>query len=224
MIVTKGNIVFRRLNLEDIELVRNWRNSQHVRQHMAYRETITPEMQLSWFHSINNSQNLYFVFEYKGEKIGVFNAKDIDWEKGTMETGIFIAVEKYINTETPLLAVLSFGDIGVRIFKMDIYAHILRSNARAIRYNKLLGFELCENQNDVENQLYKLNKEKFLNRTKLLRPALYKLMGVKNTVLIFDKEDIEKGFKDFLLENIDHTFIKEQVFENEILSVKFVDL
>ncbi|MCF8348300.1 MAG: GNAT family N-acetyltransferase [Bacteroidales bacterium] len=222
MIVRKGNIVFRKITVDDIELVRNWRNSHHVKQYMAYRETITPEMQLKWFHSINNVNNLYFIFEYKGEKIGVFNAKDIDWEKGSMETGIFIAVEKYIHTELPLLAVLSFGDVGLRLFQMDILAHILKSNTRALRYNKLLGFELCPDQEAFENQLYKLNKEKFFNRTKLLRPALYKLMGVKDTVLHFNHEDIESGLKDFLISRIDKTFISDTVPDETGLTIKFI--
>ncbi len=224
MIVKKGNITFRRLTINDIELVRNWRNSREVNQYMEYRDHITPEMQLAWFHSINNNNNLYFIFEYKDEKIGVFNGKDIDWDQGTMETGIFIAEEKYTNTELPLLAVLSFGELGLRIFEMNSYAHILKSNKRAIRYNKLLGFELCEGQEDVENQLYKLNKDRFFNRTKLLRPALYKLMGVKDTVLVFDKDDIESGFSDFLLSKINHDLIKDIVETPEEVILNFLPM
>jgi len=224
MIVKKGNITFRRLTINDIELVRTWRNSREVNQYMEYRDHITPEMQLAWFHSINNNNNLYFIFEYKDEKIGVFNGKDIDWDQGTMETGIFIAEEKYTNTELPLLAVLSFGELGLRIFEMNSYAHILKSNKRAIRYNKLLGFELCEGQEDVENQLYKLNIDRFFNRTKLLRPALYKLMGVKDTVLVFDKDDIESGFSDFLLSKINHDLIKDIVETPEEVTLNFLPM
>jgi len=224
MIVKKGNITFRRLTLDDIELVRNWRNSREVNQYMEFRDYITPEMQLAWFHSINNNNNLYFIFEYKDEKIGVFNGKDIDWEAGIMETGIFIAEEKYTNTELPLLAVLSFGELGLRIFEMDSYAHMLKSNKRAIRYNKLLGFELCEGQEGVENQLYKLNKDRFFNRTKLLRPALYKLMGVKDTVMVFDKHDKESGFSDFLLSKINHQLIKEIIETPGEITVNFLPM
>ena len=81
MILTKGNISFRRLTIDDIELVRNWRNSQQINQYMAFRDYITPEMQVAWFHSINNMNNLYFIIEYKNEKVGVFNGKDINWEQ-----------------------------------------------------------------------------------------------------------------------------------------------
>ena len=135
MIITKGNIVFRRLAHDDIELVRNWRNSSQVSQFMEYRDHITPEMQEKWFESVNNINNLYFVIEYKKEKIGLINGKDIDWEGKSMETGVFIANEKYLNTEVPLLAVLIFGELGVMTFGLKAYAHILKSNDRAKRYN-----------------------------------------------------------------------------------------
>ncbi|MFA5416815.1 MAG: GNAT family N-acetyltransferase [Bacteroidales bacterium] len=207
MIVKKGNLVFRRLTIDDIELVRNWRNSSHINQYMEYREYITPEMQERWFNSINNQNNLYFIVEFNDEKIGVFNGKDIDWDNGTMETGIFIADEKYLNTEIPLMAVLTFGELGLRVFNMNSNAHILKSNHRAIRFNKLLGFELCEGQDSLENQLYKLNKERFFKSVKLLRPTLQKLMKGKETLIIFNKNDIDNGLKDFLFNKIDSSTI-----------------
>ncbi|MDP2722968.1 MAG: GNAT family N-acetyltransferase [Bacteroidales bacterium] len=203
MIVQKGNLVFRRLTIDDLELVRNWRNSSHINQYMEYRDYITPEMQERWFNSINNQNNLYFIFEFNDEKIGVFNGKDIDWEKGIMETGIFIAEEKYLNTELPLMAVFTFGELGLRVFNMTSYAHMLKSNKRAIRFNKLLGFELCEGQDTLDNQLYKLNKESFFKSVKLLRPTLNKLMKGKETIIIFEKNDIENGIKEFLSTKID---------------------
>ena len=60
MIVRKYGITLRRLALEDIELVRQKRNSQEIRQVMHFKDEITPEMQLKWFESINNFENYYF--------------------------------------------------------------------------------------------------------------------------------------------------------------------
>jgi len=221
MILTKGNISFRRLTIDDIELVRNWRNSQQINQYMAFRDHITPEMQVAWFHSINNMNNLYFIIEYKNEKVGVFNGKDINWEQGTMETGIFIAEEKYINTELPLLAVLSFGEIGLNIFNMTSYAHMLKSNKRAIRYNKLLGFELCDGQEELENQLYVLNRERFFQRTKLLKKALFKIMGVTETILVFEREDMKSGLKDFFMKQVTPSMIGEVVETMDSVILRF---
>lgn len=202
MIITKGNFLFRRLTIDDIELVRRWRNSSLVTQYMAYREEITPEMQLQWFQSVDNVNNMYFIIEYKGEKIGVINAKNIDWESRSMETGVFIGEKKYLNTEVPLLAVLIFGELGVANFNLTAYAHILKSNTRAIRYNKFMGFQLCEGQENEENQLYKMTKASHLKKARLIRAAFFRLLGNKEIVLQFEKHDYDSGFAQFLFDRL----------------------
>lgn len=211
MIINKGNYLFRRLTIDDIELVRNWRNSAHITQYMEYREHITSEMQLKWFHSVDNVNNMYFIIEYKKEKIGLINAKDIDWEKRTMETGVFFGEQKYLNTEVPLLAILIFGELGVVNFDLTVYAHILKTNKRAIRYNKLMGFQLCEGQEDVENQLYKMSRETHLKKARLMRAAFFHIIGNKEIVLTFEQHDYENGFAQFLFDQL--TAIRKLQFE-----------
>ncbi len=202
MIITKGHFVFRRLIQEDIELVRQWRNSALVTQYMEYREQISPEMQLEWFKSVDNIYNMYFIIEYKQEKIGVINAKDINWDEKSMETGVFIGEKKFLNTEVPLLAVLIFGELGVGNFDLTAYAHILRTNKRAIRYNKFMGFQLCENQEEVENQLYKMDKASYLKKARLLRAAFFHILGNKEIILEFEAHDYQSGFAPFLFEKL----------------------
>ena len=168
MIIKKFNITFRRLEEEDIELVRKWRNSPSISQFMEYREHITEEMQRQWFKSINNNNNLYFIIEYKDKKIGLINGKNIDWEKNTMETGIFFWDKDIYNTPVPILAILILAELGIIIGGLTAYARILKTNTRAIKYNKLIGFELCDGQEDVENQLYILPGGNFERKAKKL--------------------------------------------------------
>ena len=203
MIIQKGNITFRKLVHDDIELVRNHRNSHDVSQFMEYREHITSDMQELWFKSIDNHHNLFFVIEYKGQKIGLINGKDIDWEKRSMETGIFIWDSKYLNTHIPLLAVLIFGELGIMTFGLKAYAHILVTNHRAKRYNKLLGFKLCEGQEGIENQLYVMTKESYIGKAKFIRGAFFKLTGKDDTILEFENHDFNSGFADFLFAQLD---------------------
>lgn len=58
MIISKYNIRYIRLQEEDIELVRKWRNHPSITKYMVYREEITPEMQKKWFASINNNEKI----------------------------------------------------------------------------------------------------------------------------------------------------------------------
>ena len=221
MIIRKGNIVFRRLVHSDIELVRNHRNSHDVSQFMEYREHITSEMQESWYQSINNTSNLYFILEYNGEKIGLINGKEIDWENKAMETGIFIWDKKYLNTHIPLLGVLIFGELGVNIFGLTAYAHILKTNHRAKRYNKLLGFRLCEGQEDKENQLYKMTRETYMSKLKFIKGALLKLIGNDYTIVEFEEHDYENGFADFLYEKISGKHVDHEEDHNGLKKLYF---
>lgn len=219
MIIQKGNITFRRITHDDIETLRQWRNSPEVSNYMEYREHITVEMQEKWFKSVDNINNLYFIIEYKGEKIGLINGKDIDWEKRIMETGIFIANQKFINSPVPILAVLTFGELGVITFEAIATAHVLRDNERAKRYNKMIGFRLQEGQEDAENQLYIMTKESYLSKSNLIRKAFTKLMGKHPITITLEKHDIDSGFADSIFNELNNGKIKkvEETTENRIL-------
>jgi RimJ/RimL family protein N-acetyltransferase len=42
-----------------------------------------------------------------------------------------------------------------------LIAHVLKNNKRAIQFNKLLGYQIADNQDDIQNQLYNLSKEEY---------------------------------------------------------------
>ena len=117
--IEKYGVTLRRLAAEDIELVRQWRNDAEVNQYMEYREYITAEMQQKWFRSIDNNQNLFYVIEYKGEKIGLISTFGIDWNKMQAECGIFIWAKKYWQSVVPVFAVLTMLDINFLVLDFD---------------------------------------------------------------------------------------------------------
>ncbi|HAW58288.1 MAG TPA: hypothetical protein DCX03_04630 [Bacteroidales bacterium] len=196
MKLIKYDIVLERLKEADIELVRQHRNSEQIRQTMEYREYITFEMQREWFESINKDINqLYFIIHYQSKKIGLLNAKNIDWEKQILESGIFLWETNYYETFIPAIVSIMITDMCFELLGWDvIYAHILRSNDRAIKYNKSLGYVLCENQEDKENQLYRLTLQSFHQNTQKLRKAVSHLYSGKDEAyLIVEPSDIAKG-------------------------------
>jgi RimJ/RimL family protein N-acetyltransferase len=195
MILKKYDIVLERLKEKDLELVRNHRNSENIRATMEYREYITPEMQKKWFASVNNNQNFYLLIHYKGEKIGLINAKNIQWEKQALESGIFLWETKYYESFIPAIVSIMVTDLCFRLFAWDaVYAHVMKTNKRAIQYNINLGYQLCENQENAENQLYKLTPERFEKVIGKLRKALGRLYpGNESTQYILEVEDFENG-------------------------------
>jgi RimJ/RimL family protein N-acetyltransferase len=179
MIVRKYGITLRRLKEDDIELVRQKRNSAAIRNTMYYREEITPKMQKQWFDSINNKNNGYFIIEFEGKKIGLIHGKNLDFERRTCEGGIFIWDEKYIGGIVPSLASVIMNDWTFYMINFKAsYAKIMLDNPTAISYNKLMGYQPCEPQNDDKGvQWMILTKESYEKHMKLLRKGIKEITG-----------------------------------------------
>lgn len=191
----KYGIILERLREEDIELVREWRNSDPVRLNMNYQEIITPQMQKQWFESVNNLQFNYLMIHYKGEKIGLLNDKNIDWESRTSESGIFLGKTEYYSTFVPYL--VSIAGIESNFYLLGWkkqYAHILRSNTNAIQFNLQLGYQLCRGQEDVDHQQYELTQESFEEKAGKIRKAVRSIAGDEDLArILFEPADYETG-------------------------------
>jgi RimJ/RimL family protein N-acetyltransferase len=156
------NILLKRLTSDKIELVRHWRNDPKISQYMEYRDYITPEMQENWFKKINNDHNYYFIVIYSDEEIGMVNIKDIDFVSRCGESGIFIYNDKYLNTDVGFRGALCNADFAFENLKLEyLYGHIMASNKRAIRFNKILGNILDKDQDGKEKQRYILTRDRY---------------------------------------------------------------
>ncbi len=157
-----GKVSLVPLQQEDIELVRRWRNAKHIQKYMYYREHITSQMQEKWFESLDKAKNFYYLILFEDKKIGLSNIKDINWEERCGESGIFIYDVNFQNSVIPYMSSLLTTKLVFEDFNFNyIYIHVLKTNKRAIRYNKSFGFELVPDQDNVENQMYILTKEKY---------------------------------------------------------------
>ncbi len=204
----KYGITLERLKEEDVELVRQWRNSDPVRMNMNYREIITPEQQREWFNSINTVNFHYVVIQYQGEKIGLLNDKNIDWDALTSETGIFIGRPEFYHTFVPYL--VSIAGIETLFYFAGWkkqYAHILRSNTNAINYNLQLGYKLCEGQENVDHQRYELTRESFDQTAGKIQKMVRSVAGNETrSKILFEPADYHTGiaqkFEDLFIRNL----------------------
>jgi len=196
----KYGITLRRINEGDIELIRQWRNSKEVKDQMHFRKYITKKMQKDWFKSINTIYNFYYIIEHNGNKVGLFNEKNIDWENGTSETGLFIADSKYINSPIPTLASLCLSEIGFNLIGgKKSYIHILKKNKKAIEYSLSFGYVLCEHQENKELQLYELTRENFDIKGKRLINAANKAYSNSSTLYLYlEKHDYQTELGTFI--------------------------
>jgi UDP-4-amino-4,6-dideoxy-N-acetyl-beta-L-altrosamine N-acetyltransferase len=203
----KYGLTLSRLTQDEIEFVRQKRNSDEVRRYMEFRGEITPEMQQQWFDRINNFNNFYYIIEYKGLKIGLINDKNMDWEARTSESGLFFWDQEYINTFFPILASLVLLEIGFYYLNWQkSFIHVLRDNPKAIEYVQHLGYKRCEGQEEIQNQLYFLTRENFEKKGRKIRKAAesFKEKKVSDGYVILEPSDYKSG----LAQTIENYFSK----------------
>lgn len=73
------DIALKDLTIDEIELVRTWRNSKEVAPYMYNENYITQEQQIKWFEKISSETNSkYWIIEFEGRKLGVASITGID--------------------------------------------------------------------------------------------------------------------------------------------------
>lgn len=158
--IDKYGIILNRLTEDKIELLRQWRNHPKIQQYMEYREDISPEMQKAWFDRIDNEFNHYFIIEADGKDIGCVNIRDIDYDKGEGEPGIFIWDDDYTNSTYSFRAIFALTDFCFEVLDLRrLVIHVLNNNKRAKDFNKSYGYRISSNQEGVYNQEYTLIPE-----------------------------------------------------------------
>lgn len=168
--ITKYDVTLFRLNHENVEQVRCWRNSDFVRQYMEFRDEITPAMQEKWFSELNPETQFFYLIDFQGKKIGLVSLKNYKVEEKTAEGGIYLCDEAYTDSPLCYQALFAMYDFGFDVLKLrTITAHIMRDNKRAIRFNKAIGFLMAEGQGNVINQLYKLSMEDYCNKSQPIK-------------------------------------------------------
>ncbi len=203
MRISKYGITLIRLTEEYLELVRNWRNDDEIRKYMNFQEYITPEMQQKWFESINNPENFYYIIEYKGDKIGLLNDKNIDWKEKTAEGGLFIADKRYLNSEVPLMISFLALELAYMLLGWNsTYIKVRKDNKRAIAYNKTLGYQIA-NMPEVEEIISMvLTKEDFMIKAHKLRRLISPVSEKEKTIITFEKIDETNGTRETVEEII----------------------
>lgn len=220
MRISKFGITLRTLKEEDIELLREKRNSDLIRKTMHYQEIITPEMQKLWFEKIKNSiyngepTSFYFIIIHKNEKIGLINGKNIDHQSKSCEGGFFIWAQEYWGTLVPVMTSMITLDYSFLINDYrENYIQVLRTNSNAIFYNKQLGYEPTDRfSDDKESQYYVLTRDKYLKQVEKFRDSIGKITNDYEPLSIANLD-----FKDFSDEEIKGVYPHLPDFQKQLV-------
>lgn len=171
MRLTGHGVTLRSLKSDDLPMVLQWRNSEHIRRHMKHQETITLSEHQDWFHRLEKSGALYFIIETGDNPVGLIWAKDI--HDDSCETGFYLYDESVQNTMLAYRVSLSFNDYIFDEKQLElIYCDILHENERSIRFTLSLGYE--EVLTHPEHAHFHLNKSLYLPRRKRVADLLQK--------------------------------------------------
>lgn len=178
MIVSHGDIALESAKRNQIEWIRNWRNSDAVRLRMLFQEVISPQAQEKWYEKVVRELQFFFICHYQGKPVGVVFADTFDWEQGIVKnSGIFIGDVTLHGSGIPLQMALLFTHCG---FAFGLHTHhvvVRNDNYNAIAFNAVLGYKLSQREADFSR--YTLYKEDFEAACKLLPEALQRTAPVK---------------------------------------------
>jgi len=201
MRIQKYGIVLRSLEASDLEMLRNWRNSDNVRPFMQYREFITGPMQQAWFAGLKPEENVYLIIEFNEEPIGLVNLKNINRRASKAEAGIFIGETSFGGSLIPVVATYLLMLVAFRGLKLStLEAKIDRNNPRAIRFNEALGYLPTARETGEGFVYYEVQRDDFFNKTAALEKSLSKLPTDRTLLDVSAQERADlKLAEDFVL-------------------------
>jgi len=176
MILEKFDIKLRSLSQNDLEIVRKARNSDFIRNRMIYREIITPEMQQLWYDALNPATDIYLIVEHDKKARGLINTRNINYDKGENESGVFFWDEEALQSHLPVITSWLAGEAGyVLLGGKQTSVQVLKSNKQALEFNMNIGFRIT---GETENLCFmQQTKESFSHKTLESRNRYLELTG-----------------------------------------------
>lgn len=175
-IIEGYQVHLRPVSEQDLETLRQWRNSEHVARQMVSSEPISTEQQHAWFQKISRDPSQrHWVVEYKGVPIGATNVKTVVMNQTVdgadiLEPGLYIGHPDYIGNMIAFAPTLALYDYCFeRLATTRFRARVKPNNTAALKYNQQLGYEIVNQQDFAELHLH---KEAYQRQTECLKQWL----------------------------------------------------
>lgn len=131
---------------QDLERLRLWRTSNDIRPYFTDKWLYSPIEQKSWFESMSADSRQRFLIaeDSAGAAYGIVNVQSINYQHGTATVGWYFVREngRDLGRLTQHAAVLLLDYVFIELGIRKIYADILATNERALKFNSRLGFEV----------------------------------------------------------------------------------
>lgn len=169
----KYGIKFHELRAEHLEELRHWRNHPDIQRFMVFQDEITPEMQRRWFEGLNELE-CYTMVEFRGQLVGMTQLKKIDYPYRRAEGGIIIFRPEHQSGLIPYRAALAGLDSDFLHRGLEsVYATIRKSNSRARRFAKSLGYVFIDHDPDGDLLYASVRIDDYFREAKKWRAVLH---------------------------------------------------
>ena len=179
MIIRKYGIELHRISKVDIELLREKRNEDFIKNKMFYQKMISREEQVTWYKSLDFTHEYYFIINFKSKKVGMIHGKILSFSDKTAEGGLFIWDQDYLNSHIPVCASICMADLTFNIMGMNkTFAKVRADNKVAIEYNLSLGYKIISEDNvklDME-----LSRGDYVKKSSKFREKIMKINSEKS--------------------------------------------
>ncbi len=145
---------------EDLEMVRNWRNSSAVSQFMYTNIQISAEDQVKWFNRIEQDPTCkYWIITAEDVPVGLVSFMGIDLVNRKCTWAFYIGAEEYLGSG--IGARVEFMSLEYAFFELNlnkVACEVLTSNERVIQLHKKFGFQqeaffkqhICKDRNFLD--------------------------------------------------------------------------
>lgn len=147
------DIGLRPIHESDIEYLRIWRNNRELSKFLSPVQEITPEMQMNWFHSYQQDQNILFfaIIDYKENRtigsVALYDFKDNVCEIGKIVIGDSSKRGQGIGYRSLLMAMY----IGMKKLGIDrFFLHVCEDNVAAYHLYVKTGFHQIERRKFIK--------------------------------------------------------------------------
>lgn len=161
-----GCVRLKRMTLDDIEIVRSWRNSERIRRASVQKSEVNKEQQLKWFKSLDRDLDYYYLICLECKPVGVVSLKGVDGVAA--QPGVFIGDDSVDGQGYGFVSVFMLNYFAFNILRLNkLEARILDDNKSAIRFNRSFGYVLEKSEGGIGT--YRLDKDVFKSKYEYLR-------------------------------------------------------
>lgn len=148
-------LTFEKITEDDLELILEWRTSEHVTKYMYTDIDKNIDNQRKWYNIISkDSTQCYWMIHYKEIPIGIISMSNIDLRNKKATLGFYIGDLNYsiiAGRIHPYLYNFAFFELGLN----KLYAEVMDGNDGMMRMHHYYGFSHTAT---FKEHIYKYNQ------------------------------------------------------------------